>query len=480
MSNTTKQLLTESFYATTISENIPASGSCDFSVWQAPENKKWWIIISPSSWAKRERMFYHDVIGTRIYVKWSNRVNPTSHAIWDPVQINDISELFNYFSVIWSSTFYVEKWDGLSVTVWWWPVLIMDGVTKSVDDTAITLVNNTTNYIYFDTTTISTKNSTSESTIINDKWVCVCEITTAGWEISSILPRNYKLWAAIQWSTGITGWVWPTWPTWPTWDTGATGATGDTWATGATGAAWEIASAPTGEAQIISDNRVPDAGSVVTINTGQIFITRPDGSYTIFNTWMIAECWADWNFLTKQMITGSWWYVGANEWILYPSINWFVDKITWVFTFDWNPAYINIQNVFQQPVVFRSDAWFKGRVTFPYWAMSYSSPNIVFDALNWTKQRLWLDTWQTGTKTISFSNILSGSNYEFVLVINDPAGITLTKWTITDAPTWLVNFYSIWSTTYPLALSQWVHIFICETFDTAIHISYAGKSSEIV
>jgi hypothetical protein len=54
-------------------------------------------------------MYYHDVIGNRIYVRGVNRFSPKAHASTEVVKINDVAEIFNTFSDMIAQTFYIEK-----------------------------------------------------------------------------------------------------------------------------------------------------------------------------------------------------------------------------------------------------------------------------------------------------------------------------------------------------------------------------------
>lgn len=114
------QLKVQNLYNTTITEagGIPASGDCDFTVAVAPENTNGFIIISPENPILREIMYYHNVSGSRIYVRKENRFSPKAHAATESVKMNDVAEIFNTFSDMISQAFYVEKTGGLTVRVW--------------------------------------------------------------------------------------------------------------------------------------------------------------------------------------------------------------------------------------------------------------------------------------------------------------------------------------------------------------------------
>lgn len=105
-------------------------------------------------------MYYHDVVGNRIYVRGVNRINPKEHTEGEVVKMNDVAEIFNTFSDMISSAFYVEKTGGLTVKVWGGYVTY-NGNQVLVADTDLTLADNTTNYIKyaFNTNTISVDTS---------------------------------------------------------------------------------------------------------------------------------------------------------------------------------------------------------------------------------------------------------------------------------------------------------------------------------
>lgn len=54
-------------------------------------------------------MYFHDVIGSTIYVRSENRISPKGHTSTEAIQINDVAEIFNTFSDMISQAFYVEK-----------------------------------------------------------------------------------------------------------------------------------------------------------------------------------------------------------------------------------------------------------------------------------------------------------------------------------------------------------------------------------
>lgn len=105
------QFKVENLYRTTItsSSGIAASGDVNFTVTTPPINPNGYIVISPDSTTLREIMYYHNVSGNTIYVRAENRPSPKAHSKNEIVQINDVAEIFNTYSDMISTCFYVEK-----------------------------------------------------------------------------------------------------------------------------------------------------------------------------------------------------------------------------------------------------------------------------------------------------------------------------------------------------------------------------------
>lgn len=104
-------LKVQNLYNTTVTESggIAATGDVNFTVASPPTYSNGFIIISPENASLREIMYYHDVIGNRIYVRAENRFSPKPHSVTDVVKMNDVAEIFNTFSDMISQAFYVEK-----------------------------------------------------------------------------------------------------------------------------------------------------------------------------------------------------------------------------------------------------------------------------------------------------------------------------------------------------------------------------------
>ena len=142
---------TQDLYRVLITEEagVPSSGDVNFTVSSPPTRTNGFLVLSPENASSRETVYYHDVIGNRIYVRSVNRKSPKSHAKNDLVQMNDVEEIFNFYSDMTSPLFYVEKTGGLNVRVWGGTVLV-NRTQVTVADTNLTLTDNATNYIVYD------------------------------------------------------------------------------------------------------------------------------------------------------------------------------------------------------------------------------------------------------------------------------------------------------------------------------------------
>lgn len=444
MPNTTRQVLVEDFYATTITgSNVPSTGDFTVTLATPPINPKGWLIFSPADAGLRERCYYHSVSGSTVSVYGINRYTAKAHLTWASVQINDVSNIFNYLSEISSSTFYIEKTGGLWVTVWGWPFL-RDNLTISVGDTNLTLTKNATNYVYYKWSTNEIKNNVTESLAIADDGIVVSEVICASSLVTSVAPRNHKMCTFTI----------STWPTWAQWTP------------------WTIATAPTWVAQTVNDNLVPAWTTTITNSWTDpltwIKVARADLSYTYYTTSGISEFDSTGNLLTTQTIV----WVGWAQVITYATINGTVDKDTWVFSFDWEIAYTNISNTFKEPNTFEKDVSFKWLTLFPYkeWGDNVS----LFDWTYGSKQKFtFTDSW---SHTLSFQHLRAGWTYTFAINVTWGSA-TLNKATsFVDCDT-ITTQYELWTTNFPLTLPVWVHFFAAEAFSTAIHIAYTTSQA---
>jgi len=443
---TTHQILAENYLSTTLTNDI-VSTTWDITVTLAtpPINSKWFITISPWDLANREICYYDSVSWNNLHVYWINRIWGKIHTHWVTVQMMDVAEWINYFSQISSTVFFPEKtWD-LQVTIWGWSVLIW-GTQQELPDTILNLENNTTNKIYFDYTDSLVK-TTTWSTWTN---LVVYEVETAWWAITKVIPKK---------PLSLTGLSWPTWATWPKWDK---------WDT------WAIATAPTWTSQIVNDNVVPEWTSVVTTDdTTYIKVTRADWSYTEYNLTWIREYDAEDNLLTAQLITWVFW----TQTLVYASINWIVDKTTWVFTFNWELAYRNIPNIFTASNVFNSDVTFKSRTSFPFYNIWSEAWNFIFDALNWHEQKVTL-TW-TSSHICTFDNLVQWMN--ILYVVQSWSGtliFDIWDWNWNVVTTNIINNFVTWwvTPTNPHTITSGTHIYSVLVAETWAHISYIWTS----
>lgn len=191
------QLKVQNQYRWLITSAIAASGDVSFTVSVSPTYTNGFIVVSPDLSTKREVMYFDNVIGNTIYVKWVNRTSPKSHSSTEVIQMNDVAEIFNTYSDMLSQAFYVEKTWSLNVKVWGWYVLY-NGNQVTVADTNLTLADNTTNYIKytFNTNTVSVDTSNTG----NIKAV----VTTVSGGITSIVYRFSKE-SLIDFTVALTG-----------------------------------------------------------------------------------------------------------------------------------------------------------------------------------------------------------------------------------------------------------------------------------
>lgn len=483
----TKKILFEDFYKTTIIDTIQDSWDIDFEVASAPENKQWWIIVNSDSLSLRERMFYHDVVWNRIYVRWVNRYSPKEHLPWSTVQINDSALIFNYLSENVSTTFWVEKLGWLNVNIWWWPILLWTTMSE-VSDTTLLLSNNAVNYIYFDLDSNTIKTTTSESAAISDNWIIQVEITTTSWQVSTINYRKYSIIKWTQWEPWTPWTPWTDWLDWDNWKSAYEVAvdewfiwTEQQWLDSLKWEKWDTWDiwSPTETGQYIEDTIVVNTltHTVTTDNSTFVKITEnATWNYVWYN--LTGRVWANSanEVSNYELVTWTWWAIWLLEWITYT--DWLSIDTDWTIRYTGQPAYRDKNNTFKKNNVFEWQTNFQWNVAFPYYRIDMTAQtDILFNTNNWTKQRT-INLTTTWTKTLSFSNLVSWANYELAIVNNSWWNITIWKWTMSNPETDIIRFYSIWWTTYPLTLSQWVHLFVMDTFDNAIHISYVWQSVE--
>jgi len=142
---------TQDLYKAVVTEvsGIASSWDVNFTVSTPPSRTNGFLVLSPDNALNRETVYFHNVIGSRIYVRWVNRKNPKAHSLNDLIQMNDVEEIFNYYADMTSPLFYVEKTGTLNVLVWGGTVLV-NRTQVTVADTSLTLTDNATNYIVYD------------------------------------------------------------------------------------------------------------------------------------------------------------------------------------------------------------------------------------------------------------------------------------------------------------------------------------------
>ena len=100
------QIQTQNNYSTSLTTAITTtSGDITFQVAVPPVYPRGFMVIGSSN---PEIVYYHAVSGNTISVAGPNRRNSQIHAIGDPVQINDVAEMFNLYADLTSTTFYPE------------------------------------------------------------------------------------------------------------------------------------------------------------------------------------------------------------------------------------------------------------------------------------------------------------------------------------------------------------------------------------
>lgn len=442
MSATNKRIGIENFYSTSITQSggIIASWDLEFTVANPPQYTRGFLIIDPTDSVKRERVYYHNVVGTTIYVHFANRTNPQDHNEGAAVQMNDMAEIFNFLQSCTSSTGYVEKVNGLDVIVWWGPLMARsDNTTIAAGDKALTLVNWTTNYIYFD---LDEEEYFSTLSIANIAWPEIARVVCAGWNVSSI---DY-----VYTRVGRNG---------------EDGAKGDKWDKGDKG---DIGAAAPEQAQTVNDNvLVPVWATVTHIDWVSITVTLPDWKYTVYGLTWVTTYDENNNVLTYQALTGTYW----TDWITYD--NWmFINEATWYVSLDAQLAYRNMQNTFTAPNIFNSDATFAGRVSFPFYNIGSQAWNFSYDAQLWMAQKVTI-TWSSA-HVLEFNNLAQGTYILFVVQswtwtlqfnVNWSTNGSITSAAIINAS--FVNPQTIWPGT---------HIYTILAAETKAHIAYTGNS----
>lgn len=133
-------------------------------------------------------MFFHDRIGTRLYVFASNRIGAKAHTAGETCQMNAQSEHLADLQSMAGTTGFIIKLSGLNVRVFGGPVNVND-FTANTADTDIVVADNTTNYIYYNPTANTYASGTIEATILNNGFTIIADVVTLSGAITSI---NYR------------------------------------------------------------------------------------------------------------------------------------------------------------------------------------------------------------------------------------------------------------------------------------------------
>lgn len=437
-------------------------------------NQIFFVIVDADQTLKREIFRITNVnISTRT-LTFDKRISPNwkqSHSANALVQINDFAELFNYLSLHLDDVWYTEVVTWRDVKIAWW-ILRYGASNVSIVDSTFTMNPNTTNYIILDFADWIVKVVTS---LTGMQYFLFATAVANGTDVISLTDnRATFVWfdtslvtpsitvgnttTLVEWSSATVSNVGTALnPIFNFWI-----PKGNTWNI------WE----PWVDGQTITDNVLPpDLSTVKTDNSTYITVTYSNSTYTKYelNGWNNYD--SNNNAISiKRFITWTFW----TAWITYTNWN-FVDKATWIVSYTWSPAYRNQDNTFEFNNTFMGDTSFKGMVSFPYTPMTVPSVwNLLFDWSKWLKQYISIWAWNYN---LNFTNLRTGCNYEFAIICS--WAVTLSKWVITDSDT-ITNFYAIWdSLTSPQSLTADVHLFVADTFNTAIHISYLWHSRAI-
>jgi len=496
MPKTTTPLLTEDFYKTAISAPLAATWDIILNVTTPPVNKKWFIIVDPASQANREKMYYHDVIGNLIYVKWVNRVNPKAHIIWDTVQINDTSLVFNYLSRLNSTTFFIEQLTSLWINVFWWPVLYWIK-TVSVADTPLTMINGATNFIYYKATTNTINSAISESVVTADKWIVVAEVVTASWIITSINYRQHKfsIWASID-TVILTNTVWlvDTYTiTYSDWNTSTFDVTNwssiasilKTWTTGdidtytVTLTNWNTSTFTVTNWSSIST--ILKTSTVSNIDTYTITLTNWNTSTFDVTNWFVA--------LSEKIITQSATPTYNTDWARAIIITWLAQDITSMTSWlTWTPnSWDMFRMQLQDDGVSRNIFWWAAFentwTTLPLTTIAWTRMDLVFiyNATTSKWRCVWLSwAWKLPTYTITnvttdrildtnATTVAELANVLWTLIADIEIASRWPQWLTWNwiqsialtSTTWLVDTYTITftdSTTFNYDIANWKSI----------------------
>ena len=525
----------QSLFSTNITVEVPAI----WSVWNAMDEfaiqvsnqlsiNSWWVVLDFALPIKRDLIFFHRRDWDVIYYYRKNRdllntwaINQV-HFAWSQLAIHDFANWINWLSDNTDDFGYMEKIDDNKLLVYWWDY-VYNNKSVVVEDAEVTLNSDWVNYIYFDYDTELFNSTLNLSTANGD---VVGRVNVSSANITSIVRTStankwpqwitWDNWRDIQlekWSTHIRWrYVWDTtwndlvaiqdlqWEPWEKWDPWEQWIPWEQWVPWASVVGWEfqwddlvftksdLSTIVIEDAKILlkwdtwdiwepwpwgqhlEDIILPPAWSSIFVDEVNEFIrvTYPNWTGRIYTTSGYWDFDVNLQIISVVEVTWTW----ETDRIQYPSF--YVRKTDWAQVLDWQLAFRNQSNIFSQLNNFLWDVSFGKRVSFPY--HPYANNSLTVDAFLWTKHKLTFTTWWT--KELVFTNVNPWANYVVAIANESWWNITLNLSSITNS--WSINtFYVIWNTNYPLTLDEWIHLFVCETFDSAIHVSYTGKSSPL-
>lgn len=197
-------------YKTLLTSNIPSWLASDdteksFTVQDTPTTNFGWVILDFSDDTKSEVIRFHRRSGNTLYYYEYNREDPLKeHLAQSYCQINDLAEYFNWLSKQTNDFGFVEKtatpW--LEVRVYWGRVFRSGLVDISIADDEITVGNNTTTYIYYDSINEEFGSTPTQPTV--DSYIVLSKIIAISWDITSV--EDFRPFMMGWWGGGWSGW----------------------------------------------------------------------------------------------------------------------------------------------------------------------------------------------------------------------------------------------------------------------------------
>lgn len=129
--------LAQNLYKSVITQTIPSIWSWgsindefEINVSVAPKYTSWWVFVDFANTAKRDLIYFHNMVGNVLKYYRKNRdllglwASTIQHDQWSYIQIHDVSEWINYLSNNTSDFWFVEQpfETALTLKVMWWRV----------------------------------------------------------------------------------------------------------------------------------------------------------------------------------------------------------------------------------------------------------------------------------------------------------------------------------------------------------------------